>query len=77
MEVRKKYLEKLITRAINSTSIHSIRCIRRKINNDTSVKKIIELATQVKKGNGGYIRITKCGFRRGDAAEVSQLDFVK
>jgi large subunit ribosomal protein L17 len=45
---------------------------------ENPVKKIFEeLAPRYKDRNGGYTRITKLGFRQGDAAEMVQIELVK
>ena len=45
--------------------------------NEELVKKIFtEIAPRMKNRNGGYTRLTKVGFRRGDAASMVVLELV-
>ena len=70
----KIFLEKIITTAKTDT-VHSRRNVFSVINNADFVKNVFTLAKDVKR-NGGYLKINKCGFRKGDAAELSQVEIL-
>jgi large subunit ribosomal protein L17 len=64
------FFEKLITRAKES-NLNSIRIVNKKINNKIVVKKIFDvLMPRYKNRNGGYTRIIRDNFRRGDNANI-------
>ncbi|RAP29786.1 50S ribosomal protein L17 [Candidatus Marinamargulisbacteria bacterium SCGC AG-343-D04] len=71
----KKIVERLITIAKTNT-VHSKRQVFKVINNKEFVKKIFAIAEKFKDKNGGYTRLIKKGIRRGDAAELSMIEFV-
>jgi large subunit ribosomal protein L17 len=75
MEVRRT-AEKLITRA-KEDSVHNRRIAARKIHDDEVLAKLFkEIGPRMKDRNGGYTRVLKLGFRRGDAAELVLLELV-
>lgn len=43
---------------------------------DSVVKIFDDLGERVKNRPGGYVRILKCGFRRGDSAPMAMVEFV-
>lgn len=43
---------------------------------DSVVKIFDDLGERVKNRSGGYVRILKCGFRRGDSAPMVMVEFV-
>jgi large subunit ribosomal protein L17 len=66
--------EKVITTA-KTDSLHARRQARRILNDETLVKRLFdEVAPKFKTRPGGYTRITKIGFRRGDAAPMVKLE---
>ncbi len=68
--------EKLITRS-REDSVHARRLVRRWLPNRDHVKKLFdEIAPRYADRPGGYLRITKLGPRRGDAAERAVIEFV-
>lgn len=70
-----KYAEKLLTLA-NSDTVHNKRLILKKINNKSTLKKIYEIKkTTLASKTSGYTRTIRCGLRKGDAAEMSILEF--
>ncbi len=72
----KKIAEKLITLGKNGT-LHARRQALKILPNKDIVKSVFsELAPKFKERAGGYTRITKLGFRRGDAATISLLELV-
>ncbi len=62
--------EPLITLAKVDT-VANRRLAFARLGNDAAVKKLFEvLGPRFKERNGGYLRILKCGFRKGDAAPM-------
>ena len=76
----RRYIEKIITRAkVNDLNTH--RYVYSKLGSNkrakAATKKVIEeIAPKFEKRNGGYTRIIKSNFRRGDAAEMCIIEFV-
>ena len=70
----KRFAEKLMTIA-KTDSVSAKRQILKVINNKSFLKLLYESKDSYMKKNGGYLRILKCGFRKGDAAELSLLEF--
>ena len=68
----KKYLEKLICIAIKN-DLNSKRLILKYINNKHFLTQITDYSRNLSADNGGYIKMVKCGLRKGDAAEMTQL----
>lgn len=75
MAVR-SYVEKLITCAkINSLS--NRRELLAKLHSAKAVKKLLEvIGSRYKDRPGGYIRVVRLGFRRGDGAEKVIIELV-
>lgn len=73
--------EKLITLAKRGTSdnrVHAQRLAMARLDDPTVVKKLFnELAPRYAGRPGGYVRITKLGPRKGDGAEMVQLELVE
>ena len=68
--------EKMITRGREDT-VHARRLVRRWLPNRDHVKKLFdEIAPRYADRPGGYLRITKLGPRKGDAAELAIIEFV-
>lgn len=68
--------ERIITMA-KTPDLHSRRMVRRELGDETLVKRLFDdIAPLYKDRPGGYCRITKLGFRRGDAAPVAKLELV-
>ena len=75
MEVRRT-AEKLITRA-KEDSVHNRRIAARKVHDEEVLAKLFkDIGPRMKDRNGGYTRVLKLGFRRGDAAELVLLELV-
>ncbi len=76
----RRYIEKIITRAkVNDLNTH--RYVYSKLGSNerakAATKKVIEeIAPKFEKRNGGYTRIIKTGFRRGDAAEMCVIEII-
>ncbi len=76
LEIRKT-AEKMITRA-KVDSVHNRRIIAKNITNKAVLNKLFtEIAPRFTERPGGYTRILKMGFRKGDAAEIVLLELVE
>lgn len=76
-------VEKIITKAIKANAGDSIKkmAISRDINKNFNDRELVaklvnEIAPKYKDRNGGYTRVLKIGFRRGDASEMSLLQLI-
>lgn len=70
------YVERLITLG-KKNNLFARRRLLSKLYVESAVKKVLdELAPRYKDRKGGYLRIVKVGFRRGDAAKVVRIEFV-
>ncbi len=66
--------EKVITTA-RDNSLHARRQTRKILNDETLVKKLFDqIAPKFSDRPGGYTRMTKIGYRRGDAAPMVKLE---
>ncbi len=79
------YVERLITiakRGVRANdpkgaSLSARRLVMRDVLNETVVTKLFdELAPRFMERPGGYTRILKIGHRRGDAAELAQIELI-
>jgi large subunit ribosomal protein L17 len=69
-------VEKMITLAKEDT-LHSRRRAAAFLRTPASVKKLFDtLGTRFGQRNGGYTRIVKLGWRKGDGAEQAMLELV-
>ncbi|MDP8210743.1 MAG: 50S ribosomal protein L17 [Candidatus Stygibacter australis] len=69
--------ERVITYGKNDT-VHHRRLAYKVLGNRTIVKKVFdELAPGYMDRNGGYLRIMKNGYRRGDCAPMAVIEFVE
>ncbi|MBT6795696.1 50S ribosomal protein L17 [bacterium] len=72
----KRFSEKIITTA-KTDSVHSRRLVNTKIKDKDILKKLFEeIAPSFSERPGGYTRIVKLNFRRGDAAPISLIELV-
>ncbi len=75
-KVVKSMVEKMITRAKKDT-LHNRRILLSRLPTENSVKKLFEvIGPKYKDRNGGYLRIIKLSQRKGDAAEIVQIELV-
>ena len=73
----RRFAEKLVTTAKRG-DIHSRRLAFAKLRSRDAVKNLFDVvAPAYAERNGGYTRIFKLGFRRGDAAEMCLIQLVK
>ena len=72
----KKYVEPLITRSKDDTT-NSRRVVFSYLQNKEVLKALFgEVAAKVGDRPGGYTRIIRLGFRKGDAAEICFIELV-
>ena len=72
----RKYAEPLITLARDS-SVHNQRLAFSRLRDREIVVKLFgEIGPRYSKRNGGYTRILKCGFRKGDNAPMAYIELV-
>lgn len=72
-----KYLEHIITIA-KEDNFQAKRKVFQIIQNKQVLKLLFEeIGPQYKERNGGYTRIIKAGFRKGDSAPMAIIEFVK
>src|ERR1041384_1657172 len=73
---RRPIVEKLVTLGKRG-DLHARRQVIAQIGNEGVVKRLFEtIAPRYATRNGGYLRIMKAGFRRGDNAPMAVIDFV-
>lgn len=72
----RRYVEPLITKAKDNTT-HSRRVVFSYLQNKDAVKELFgEVALKIGDRPGGYVRVIKLGFRRGDGAETAMIELV-
>jgi len=70
------YLEPLLTKGKTNTT-HSRRTVFSYLQSKESVEELFgPIAEKIASRPGGYLRIIKTGFRKGDAAETAMIEFV-
>src|SRR5688572_4435420 len=63
--------------AANGKALHARRLVLRDVQDREVVGKLFEtIAPRFKSRPGGYTRLLRLGFRKGDAAEVAQVELV-
>jgi large subunit ribosomal protein L17 len=70
------YIEPLVTKA-KTNSTHNRRTVFSYLQDKESIKELFDVISE-KVGDrpGGYTRIIKTGFRKGDSAETAMIEFV-
>lgn len=72
----RRYVEPLITKAKDNTT-HSRRVVFSYLQNKEAIKELFSaVAQKVGDRPGGYVRVIKLGFRRGDGAETAMIELV-
>jgi large subunit ribosomal protein L17 len=72
----RKYLEPLVTKSKDNTT-HSRRVVFSYLQNKEAVQELFStVATKIGERPGGYLRVIKVGFRRGDGGETAMIEFV-
>lgn len=70
-------VEKLVTLGKRG-DLHARRQVIAQIGNEDVVKRLFDtIAPRYANRNGGYLRIMKAGFRRGDNAPLAVIEFVE
>jgi large subunit ribosomal protein L17 len=70
------HIEPLITKS-KTNSTHSRRVVFRYLQNKFAVQELFDvIAAKIADRPGGYLRIIKTGFRKGDGAEMAMIEFV-
>ncbi|MFI3298416.1 MAG: 50S ribosomal protein L17 [Rikenellaceae bacterium] len=72
----RKYVEPLLTKSKNDTT-HSRRVVFSYLKRKEAITELFrEIAPKIADRPGGYTRILKTGFRKGDAAEMCIIELV-
>lgn len=72
----RRYVEPLVTKAKNNTT-HSRRVVFSYLQNKGAIDELFgPIAEKIGDRPGGYMRVIKLGFRRGDGAETAMIEFV-
>ncbi len=72
----KRHIEPLITKAKNNTT-HSRRVVFSYLDHKEAVTELFSaIGPRVANRPGGYTRVIRTGFRRGDGAEMAMIEFV-
>jgi len=72
----RRHLEPLITKA-KTNSTHSRRVVFSYLQDKEAVNELFStISDKIANRPGGYLRIIKTGYRKGDAAEMAMIEFV-
>ncbi|MCC6815795.1 MAG: 50S ribosomal protein L17 [Saprospiraceae bacterium] len=72
----RRFIEPLITKSRNNTT-HSRRVVFSYLNNKEAVSSLFgEVAAKIGTRPGGYTRVIRTGFRKGDGAEMAMIELV-
>ena len=72
----RKYVEPLVTKSKTNTT-HSRRVVFGYLQNKDTVNELFgDISTKVATRPGGYLRVIKTGWRKGDGAETAMIEFV-
>jgi large subunit ribosomal protein L17 len=72
----RRYVEPLVTKS-KDNSTHSRRVVFSYLQNKNAVIELFgPVAEKIGERPGGYLRVIKLGFRRGDGAETAMIEFV-
>jgi len=76
LTIKKPYAEKVITKAKKGT-LHDRRQVLKMIQDKEAVAKLFdEIGPKYEERNGGYTRITRTTYRKGDKTELAILELV-
>ncbi|MDH3005094.1 MAG: 50S ribosomal protein L17 [Candidatus Shikimatogenerans sp. JK-2022] len=72
----KKYIEPILNK-LKKNNIHTRRMILSKLKNKKVVNILFkDILNKIKKRKGGYTRILKAGYRKGDSSKMSIIQLV-
>ncbi|GIV31954.1 MAG: hypothetical protein KatS3mg030_256 [Saprospiraceae bacterium] len=72
----RSYIEPLVTRAKTNTT-HNRRVVFSYLQSKEAIKELFgPVAAEVGDRPGGYVRVIRTGFRKGDGAEMAMIEFV-
>ncbi len=72
----RKHLEPLVTKAKTNTT-HSRRVIFSYLQDKVAVQELFDvIGEKIFDRPGGYLRVIRTGFRKGDGAEMAMIEFV-
>ena len=72
----RQFIEPLVTKSKDNTT-HSRRVVFSYLQNKEAVKEIFDnISVKVGDRPGGYMRIVRTGWRKGDAADMAMIEFV-
>ena len=72
----RRFVEPLVTKSKDNTT-HSRRIVFKHLNNKYAVTELFDVvAPKVGDRPGGYTRVIRMGFRKGDGAEMAMIEFV-
>jgi large subunit ribosomal protein L17 len=72
----RRVVEPVITLGKNPSLANKRLAFNRLRDRDMVLKVFSELATRFQSRNGGYLRILKCGFRKGDNAPMAIVELL-
>jgi large subunit ribosomal protein L17 len=72
----RSYVEKMLTLGKSGTVANRRRLFAKIRDNGLVTKVFGPLAARYVSRNGGYTRIVKCGFRKGDAAPIAVIELI-
>lgn len=72
----RRVVEPMITRAKNDSVANRRVIFARTRDNEITAKLFTELGPRYQERPGGYVRILKCGFRKGDNAPMAYVELV-
>ena len=71
------HIEKMVTKAKDDSRARR-RLIRSRLNTDEASDKLFtDIAPRFRRRPGGYTRLSRAGFRRGDNAPLTRISFVE
>lgn len=72
----RKFVEPLVTKSKTDT-MHSRRVVFSYLQNKEAIKELFSIVgPKVGERPGGYVRVIKTGFRKGDGAEMAMIELV-
>ena len=72
----RKFVEPLVTKS-KSDTMHSRRVVFSYLQNKEAIKELFGIVgPKVGERPGGYVRVIKTGFRKGDGAEMAMIELV-